>query len=121
VAAPPALPTPPATHPAVAALVSQSNQQLRAGDPDLAAASLERALRIEPENPWLWHHLAVVRLLQRQDEQAVQIAARSNALTSDRVLQARNWRAMAQAQERLGRPAAARSAAARAQALDAGG
>ncbi len=125
---PPAAVTPPAPErglpravpsrsPAVAALTTQAGQQSRAGDLEQASASLERALRIEPDNPWVWHQLALVRLFQRQDDQAAQLAARSNALTADTGLQARNWRVIAQAKERAGDAQEAASAAARARAL----
>jgi predicted Zn-dependent protease len=106
-----------AANPAAAALLGQANEQTRAGELDQASSSLERALRIEPNNPWIWHQLAQVRLSQRQDEQAVQMAGRSNTLTSDRGLQARNWRVIAQARARLGQEEAARSAAAKARDL----
>jgi Flp pilus assembly protein TadD len=39
---------------AATALVGQAKQQAANGDPQLAQATLERALRIEPENPLLW-------------------------------------------------------------------
>ena len=74
-------------------------------------------MRIEPDNPWLWHQLSLVRLFQHQDEQAAQLAARSNSLTADAALQARNWRVVAQARERTGDTAQAGAAAARARAL----
>lgn len=113
-----ALAQPPApTHSAVGGLLAQAAQQVQAGELDQGSASLERALRIEPDNPWIWHQLAVVRLLQKQDAQAAQLAARSNALTADRGLQARNWRVVAQARERLGDREGASNAAARARAL----
>jgi predicted Zn-dependent protease len=48
----------------------------------------------------------------------VQTASRSIALTADPRLQARNWRVIAQARERQGKLAEARSAAARATALE---
>jgi predicted Zn-dependent protease len=98
--------------------VGQASQHVRKGELEQASASLERALRIEPDNPWLWHQLGLVRLFERQDEQAAQLAARSNALTSDPGLQARNWRLIAQSKERLGESDEARSAAARARALN---
>lgn len=101
----------------VAALTKQANQQTRAGNLEQASATLERALRIEPDNPWLWHQLSLVRLFQHQDEQAAQLAARSNSLTADTALQARNWRVVAQARERTGDTAQASAAAARARAL----
>ena len=108
---------PPPRNPAAAALLNQASQQARVGELEQASATLERALRIEPDNPWIWHQLGLVRLFQRQDEQAAQLAARSNSLTSDAGLQARNWRLIAQSKERLGETDDARSAAARARAL----
>ena len=41
-----------------AALLEQGRQQSAAGDYARAAASVERALRIEPGNPYLWLELA---------------------------------------------------------------
>ena len=49
---PPASPT--------AALVDQSRRQSADGQYDQALASVERALRIEPGNPWLWLELAQI-------------------------------------------------------------
>ncbi len=107
-------------NPGVIALLNRANEQSRAGDLDQAGASLERALRIDPDNPWLWHRLALVRLFQKQNEQAVSMAGKSNALApGNRRLQADNWRLIAQARERMGQLAGARSAAARAAELSA--
>jgi Flp pilus assembly protein TadD len=49
---PPASPT--------AALLEQSRRQSADGQYDQAVASVERALRIEPGNPWLWLELAQI-------------------------------------------------------------
>jgi Tfp pilus assembly protein PilF len=69
-----------------------------------AAASLERALRIEPRNPRLWHELARVRLKQGQYAQAESMAARSNAWAgSDSTLREENQRLIEQAREAAGR------------------
>jgi predicted Zn-dependent protease len=58
-----------------------------------AAASLERALRIEPRNPRLWQQLARVRLQQGDFAQAESLAARSNSYAgSDSTLRAENQR-----------------------------
>lgn len=46
---------------------------------DTAEATLERALRIEPRNPWLWHELARVRLKEGKAAEARSLAARSNS------------------------------------------
>lgn len=47
-----------ATASPTAALLEQGRQQSAAGDYARAAASVERALRIEPGNPYLWLELA---------------------------------------------------------------
>jgi Tfp pilus assembly protein PilF len=82
-----------------------------AGNLASAAASLERALRIEPRNPRLWHELARVRLKQGQYAQAESVAARSNSWAADdRALRAENWRLIAQAREARGDTEGARAA-----------
>ncbi len=66
-----------------------------------AAASLERALRIEPRNPRLWHELARVRLLQGDRVQAETLAARSNTYAAgDAELRAANQRLIEDARSR---------------------
>ena len=76
-----------------------------------AAASLERALRIEPRNPRLWQELARVRLKQGQYVQAEGIAVRSNSWAGDdKPLRAENWRLIAQAREARGDAEGARHA-----------
>jgi len=76
-----------------------------------AAASLERALRIEPRNPRLWQELARVRLQQGDYVQAENVAARSNSWAgSDSALRAENWRLIAQAREARGDSAGAKAA-----------
>ena len=63
-----------------------------------AAATLERALRLEPRNPRLWQELARVRLAQRDYVQAEQLAQRSNSWAgSDSALRAENARIIDQA------------------------
>jgi len=76
-----------------------------------AAASLERALRIEPRNPRLWQELARVRLKQGDYAQAENVARRSNSWAGgDAALRAENWRLIAQAREARGDAAGARAA-----------
>jgi cytochrome c-type biogenesis protein CcmH/NrfG len=63
-----------------------------------AAATLERALRIEPRNPRLWHELAKVRLRQADYSQAESLAARSNTYAGDdRDLRAANQKVISDA------------------------
>jgi len=96
---------------AVAGLMESARADAAAGKLATAAASLERALRIEPRNPRLWQELARVRLQQTQFVQAENMAARSNSYAaSDNALRAENWRLIAQAREARGDADGARSA-----------
>jgi len=88
---------------AVAGLMDSARADAAAGRLINAAASLERALRIEPRNPRLWHELARVRLKQGQYAQAESVAARSNSWASDdKELRAENWRLIAEARRARG-------------------
>ncbi|SRR5579885_226615 len=71
---------PPPPNPAVVALLNQAETQGRGGRVDQAAATLERALRIQPGNGWLWHRLAAVRLQQQRYGEVLELAAKSSAL-----------------------------------------
>jgi Tfp pilus assembly protein PilF len=78
---------------AVVGLVRSARQDTEAGRLVNAAATLERALRIEPRNARLWHELARVRLRQGEFEQAASLAARSNSWAgSDSELRSANQR-----------------------------
>ncbi|WP_027593412.1 lipopolysaccharide assembly protein LapB [Pseudomonas sp. LAIL14HWK12:I7] len=59
-------------------LIETASRQYAEGKLDQAAASLERALQIQPNNPATLHYLGVLRLQQGQYEQAEVLAARSN-------------------------------------------
>ena len=67
----------------VLALVERADALRVAGDLSGAAATLERALRIEPRNAHLWNRLARVRLDQNRFAQAESLAAKSNVLAGD--------------------------------------
>jgi Flp pilus assembly protein TadD len=85
---------------AVASLMDSARQDAAAGRLVNAAATLERALRIEPRNPRLWSELARVRLQQGQWAQAEQTALRSNSFAgSDSELRADNARIIEQARQ----------------------
>jgi hypothetical protein len=100
---------------AVDDLLREVRRQWAAGQHDQAAAGLERALRIEPTNPYLWQHLAAVRLDQGRPQQAEQFAAKSNSMAGNSApLRLRNWRLIAEARRRAGNVAGAREAEARA-------
>lgn len=109
---------PEGTSSAVTSLLARAESASRDRDWSAAAASLERALRIEPRNPVLWNRLAGVRLQQGQYRQAEQLAAKSNSLAGDdRLLQARNWRLIARARRQLGDERGAAEAERRAEAF----
>ena len=96
---------------AIASLLDGARADTAAGRLANAAASLERALRIEPRNPRLWHELAGVRLKQGDYAQAESTAARSNSWAGgDSGLRAENWRLIAQAREARGDAEGARAA-----------
>jgi Tfp pilus assembly protein PilF len=83
---------------AVAGLMDSARSDAGAGRLAEAAATLERALRIEPRNPRLWQELAHVRLQQGDFPQAESLAQRSNSWAgSDTALRAENARIIEQA------------------------
>jgi predicted Zn-dependent protease len=105
-------------NPAVVSLVNTANAQYRAGDYARAAATLERAIAIEPDNPWLWHRLAATRLAEGRLEQAAGLAAKSNSLpAADRSLQVDNWKLIAEVRRRQGDAPGAAAAEAQARKL----
>jgi len=114
VSAPVPAPAPPAARTesaAIAGLLDGARADAAAGRLTNAAASLERALRIEPRNPRLWQELARVRLKQGEYAQAESTAARSNSWAGgDNRLRAENWRLIARAREARGDAAGARAA-----------
>jgi tetratricopeptide (TPR) repeat protein len=110
--------SPGAVNPAVVSLLNTASAQSQSGDYTRAAATLERAIAIEPNNAWLWHRLAETRVKEGRLDQAVGLAAKSNALaTADRSLQAENWKLIAEVRRRQGDAGGAASAEARAASL----
>jgi len=98
--APPPPPEAPAVkeNVAIAGLMDSARSDAASGRLVQAAATLERALRIEPRNPRLWHELALVRVRQGDTAQAANLAARSNSFAgSDAQLRAANQSIIEQA------------------------
>jgi len=80
------------------ALVTQAHQQANSGDLAAAAATLERALRIEPDNPLVWIELGRVRLAENNPAQADSIGRKALALaTGDASAQSSAWHLIADA------------------------
>lgn len=117
---PPAASAPPSASPApqppaVVALLDNAGRQEKSGKLEAAAATLERAVRVDPRNPLVWHRLARVRLAQEQWKAAANMATKSNSLAGgDVALQRRNWSLIAEARQRMGDSAGARAARAKA-------
>lgn len=88
----------PAAMPAAARSLSvQAQRASEAGDHEAAAGYLERALRIAPNHPVLWQHLAVVRYRQHDYGKVEGLALKSNTLAvGNPTLQASNWRLIAE-------------------------
>lgn len=98
-------------NPAIIALLNRARFDTVAGEREAAGVSLERALRIEPRNTWLWHELAKVRLAQGQYVQAIALAHKSISFSGrERHLQALSWRVIGNACVAQGKPAEAEQA-----------
>lgn len=112
------MPAPVPSGGAVVALLDRADGYRQSGEYSSEAATIERALRIDPRNAALWHRLAAARLDQGQPRQAEQLALKSNALSGgDTRLQASNWRLVAKARWSMDDSAGARAAEKKARAL----
>ena len=86
------------TSPVIVALLDDADQYEHSGKSNEAAATLERALRIEPKNPLLWQRLGALHLRQGNWQQAIAMAKKSNFLAADnKKLQLTNWKIIEQA------------------------
>ena len=98
-------------NPAVIALLEGAQEKSEGGEHGLAVLTLERAVRISPSDPKIWHALANVRFSQAQYEMSISLAKKSNMLAkNNKLLQRDNWRLIAKNFTRLGQPDAARRA-----------
>jgi predicted Zn-dependent protease len=104
--------------PASNALVSQAQAQRKKGDLPGAAGSLDRALRIEPNNPLLWIEMGRLRMDQRNYTQAESMGrkALSMAVGDDRT-QSTAWLLIADSLRARGKNPQAQEALDRAQEL----
>lgn len=84
-------------------LLVEAERHRAARDYAAAAQALERAMRIEPGNPWLSLALAQVRLDEGQPRQAETLAQRAlSKAGDDRDLTARCWTTIAHARHQRG-------------------
>lgn len=108
----PTTPTQPV--PAARMLADDAREQLAAGQPEAAAATLERAVRMAPEDPLLWHELARVHEAQQRWSQAEAMAQRSLSRGAREQLYTRNWELIARCRAAYGDAAGAAAARAKA-------
>ncbi|WP_051361823.1 tetratricopeptide repeat protein [Solimonas soli] len=105
---------------AVTALMKQARAALNAGQPDRAAGALERALRIEPRNYFVWSALGQAYLGQKNYLQAESVAQKSNALARGNIyVDIENWKTIAAARQARGDNDGALQASAQVEALQA--
>jgi tetratricopeptide (TPR) repeat protein len=103
---------PPATlSPASRALVSQAKGQRQKGDLPGATVSLDRALRIEPNNPLLWIEMGRLRMDQRNFPQAENMGRKALAMSvGDDQTQAAAWQLIGESLRARGKNPAAQDA-----------
>ncbi len=119
---PSGVPAPPEGEPTTAprgaatqALRADALRWERAGELERASSVLERALRIDPQDPGLWLQLSQLRLAQGELDQAEQTARKAAALAgADPDLAAASWRQVARVRRARGDDPGARTAEARA-------
>jgi len=106
---PPVAPQKPAV--AVTSLLGKAERQRKAKDYKQATTTVERALRIAPEDPLLWQKLAEIKLDAGDAEQAEAMSLKSNEYAGDEdALKRRNWSIVYKARRLLGDREGARKA-----------
>jgi tetratricopeptide (TPR) repeat protein len=104
--------------PASKALVSQAEAQRKKGDLPGATVTMERALRIEPNNPLLWIEMGRLRMDQRNYAQAEGMGRKALSMSvGDDRTQSQAWQLIADSLRARGRNPEAQQAADRAKAL----
>lgn len=89
---------------AATALVAQAHAQIHAGKFGFAEETIERALRIEPDNPLLWVELGELWMTEGDAAQADGTSRRALALAvGDPQVQAAAWRLIAESLRARGR------------------
>jgi tetratricopeptide (TPR) repeat protein len=100
------------------ALVSQAQTQLATRNYAVAASSIERALRIEPDNALLWIELGKVRLAEGNYVQAENMGRKAVSMSVNAPrAQSSAWRLIADSYRARGKNSEAQQAQARAEGL----
>ncbi|KEZ78905.1 tetratricopeptide repeat protein [Salinisphaera hydrothermalis] len=101
--------------PAVMSLLGRADTLANAGHMDAAASTLERALDLDPRNPFIYQRLAAVRLAEGQNGQAEQMAMKSNSVSDNNpFVESGNWQLIAEARKQAGDKMGAQKASAQA-------
>lgn len=96
---------------AIVALLNRAQIDNQSGNREAAGSSLERALRIEPRNAWLWFELAQLRLAEGQYAQAITLARKSISFAGhEHRLLAMDWQVIGNARVAQGESAGAEEA-----------
>jgi hypothetical protein len=104
--------------PASRALVNQAQAQRLKGDLPGATVSLERALRIEPNNPLLWIEMGKLRMDQRNYPQAENMGRKALSMSvGDDRTQAAAWQLVGESLRARGKNPQAQAAFDKAKAL----
>ena len=99
---------------AVVSLLRQARSATDMGNPEQAQSALERALRIEPRNYFVWSALAATHLERKSYTQAITVAKKSNSLARGNFYaELENYRVIVAAAEATGDAAAGLQAQAR--------
>jgi tetratricopeptide (TPR) repeat protein len=122
----PPLPVPPArsyprslqdsgASPAAISLVRQAQDARVGGHPDQSLALLERALRIESRNPFIWQAMASTQMDLQAWDQAESAARKSNSVAhGNPYAELTNWKIIAASKQAAGDSAGALTAQSRA-------
>jgi predicted Zn-dependent protease len=103
------------------ALVNQAQTQMATKNYIVAASSIERALRIEPDNPLLWIELGKVRFAEGNYVQAENMARKAVSMSVNAPrAQSSAWRLIADSYRARGKNIEAQEAQARADSLNSG-
>jgi tetratricopeptide (TPR) repeat protein len=95
--------TVPPPHGVAASLQKSAGETLAAGRFSQAETLVERALRLEPGNPELWHMMGRVKSGQNNPAQTVQFCLKSNSLAAGNLaLTRRNWLLMEKSYHAMG-------------------
>ncbi|MEB8434110.1 hypothetical protein OO007_17860 [Cocleimonas sp. KMM 6892] len=96
--------------PAVKSLMIGARADLAIGKNSSAVSKLERGLRIESQNPELWHLLSKAHYSDNDYTQAITMAKKSNRYSNDDNLIAQNWALIKKAGEKSGNATAIKEA-----------